>query len=168
MTALRATPFLWGARVDLLAFGGSAAVALALVAVGHALGWSEGPMPEWGWLAFVLVVDVAHVWATLFRTYLDREEIARRRALYVALPAGLYVAGVALHAASALAFWRVLAYLAVFRFVRQQAGWVAIYRARAGEQAAPAGSSTTRRSTRRRACLSSCGTPSSRARSRGS
>ena len=134
MTALRATPFLWGARVDLLAFGGSAAVALALVAVGHALGWSEGPMPEWGWLAFVLVVDVAHVWATLFRTYLDREEIARRRALYVALPIGLYIAGVALHAASALAFWRVLAYLAVFHFVRQQAGWVAIYRARAGER----------------------------------
>ncbi len=134
MTALRATPFLWGARVDLLAFGGSAAVALALVAVGHALGWSEGPMPEWGWLAFVLVVDVAHVWATLFRTYLDREEIARRRMLYVALPLGLYVAGVALHAASALAFWRVLAYLAVFHFVRQQAGWVAIYRARAGER----------------------------------
>lgn len=133
-TRLRATPFLWSARVDLLAFGGSAALALALVALGHAVGLSDGPLPEWGWLAFVLVVDVAHVWATLFRTYLDREEIARRRALYVALPLALYAGGVLLHFASPLAFWRVLAYLAVFHFVRQQAGWIAIYRARAGER----------------------------------
>src|SRR5436190_2083765 len=31
-------------------------------------------------------------------------------------------------------FWRALAYLAVFHFVRQQYGWVAMYRARAGER----------------------------------
>jgi len=35
---------------------------------------------------------------------------------------------------SPLTFWRVLAYVAVFHFVRQQVGWVAIYRARAGER----------------------------------
>jgi hypothetical protein len=32
-----------------------------------------------------------------------------------------------------LAFWRALAYLAIFHFVRQQYGWVSLYRARAGE-----------------------------------
>ena len=32
---------------------------------------------------------------------------------------------------SASFFWRLLAYLAVFHFVRQQAGWLALYRARA-------------------------------------
>jgi hypothetical protein len=132
--ALRAAPFLWGARTDLFAFGGSAAFALALVAAGHVLGISERPLPEWAWLAFVLLVDVAHVWSTLFRTYLDREEIARRRALYLGLPVALYAAGVAIHAASPMSFWRTLAYLAVFHFMRQQAGWVAIYRARAGER----------------------------------
>ena len=41
--------------------------------------------------------------------------------------------GVALYSEGALIFWRVLAYLAVFHFVRQQYGWVALYRARAGE-----------------------------------
>ncbi|MEO6420980.1 MAG: hypothetical protein ABIP39_16330, partial [Polyangiaceae bacterium] len=35
--------------------------------------------------------------------------------------------------ASPLLFWRALAYLAVFHFIRQQRGWVAIYRARARE-----------------------------------
>jgi hypothetical protein len=34
-----------------------------------------------------------------------------------------------------LTFWRVLAYAAVFHFVRQQVGWVAVYRARAGQRA---------------------------------
>ena len=33
-----------------------------------------------------------------------------------------------------MVFWRILAYLAVFHFVRQQYGWVALYRSRAGEQ----------------------------------
>lgn len=134
ITGLRATPFVWGARTDLLAFLGSAVFALALVAAGHALGISEGPLPEWAWIAFVLAIDVAHVWSTLFRTYLDREEVARRRALYLGLPLAIYAASAALHATSPLFFWRTLAYLAVFHFVRQQAGWIAIYRARAGER----------------------------------
>lgn len=85
-------------------------------------------------MAFVLAVDVAHVHTTLFRTYFDPEERARRRALYVLLPIGIYVAGVLLHARSATLFWRVLAYVAVFHFIRQQIGWVSIYRARAGER----------------------------------
>ena len=46
----------------------------------------------------------------------------------------LYGVGVLLHARSPLLFWRVLAYVAVFHFVRQQIGWVSIYRARAGER----------------------------------
>jgi hypothetical protein len=45
-----------------------------------------------------------------------------------------YALGVALYSEGALIFWRALAYLAVFHFVRQQYGWVALYRARAGEQ----------------------------------
>ena len=36
---------------------------------------------------------------------------------------------------SSLFFWRVLAYLAVFHFVRQQYGWVALYRRKNGEGA---------------------------------
>ncbi len=122
--------WIWGRRTDLAVFGGSAALALAVGAAGPALGGGE--LPVWAWLAFVLAIDVAHVWTTLFRTYLDRAEIARRRALYLGLPLACWLAGVALHLAGPLWFWRALAYVAVFHFVRQQIGWVAIYRARAG------------------------------------
>jgi hypothetical protein len=125
--------WIWSRRTDLLAFGGSAALALGLAAAGRLLA-PTGALPVWAWFAFVLGLDVAHVWTTLFRTYLDPEELARRRSLYLGLPLLCWAAGASLHAVSPLLFWRVLAYAAVFHFVRQQVGWVAIYRARAGER----------------------------------
>jgi hypothetical protein len=81
----------------------------------------------------VVGVDVAHVHATWFRTYFDREEVWRRKGRYLGVPLVAYFCGVLAYQASEATFWRVLAYAAVFHFVRQQAGWVALYRARAGE-----------------------------------
>ena len=45
-----------------------------------------------------------------------------------------FAAGVALYACGAGVFWRAIAYLAVFHFIRQQYGWVMMYRARNGER----------------------------------
>ncbi len=126
-------PWIWGWRVDVAVFGGSALVALAVASLSASLS-EDGAVPSWAWIVFVLALDVAHVWSTLFRTYLDGEELRRRRALYFALPLGCYALGVALHSWDGQMFWRVVAYIAVFHFVRQQVGWVAIYRARAGER----------------------------------
>ena len=123
-------PWLFGARVDLSLFLGSAVLALLLVALGHLVGLGDDALPEWGFLAFVLAIDVAHVYATLFRTYLDREELCRHPLRYALVPVGSYLVGVALHLSDSLTFWRVLAYAALFHFVRQQVGWVAVYRAR--------------------------------------
>ncbi len=127
-------PWFWGARLDLLAFGGTAAFALGLVALRHGLGLGDGSVAEWTWVAFVLGIDVAHVWATLFRTYLDRDEVRAHRMRYALVPLAAYLSGVLLYLRSGLAFWSVLAYLAVFHFVRQQVGWVALYRSRAGDR----------------------------------
>jgi hypothetical protein len=126
-------PFIWGKRADIAIFGGSAALALALAALSPLLS-DAGAMPTWGWFAFVLAVDVAHVHATLFRTYFDRDELAKRRALYIGAPIVCWAVGFVLHLASELTFWRVLAYVAVLHFIRQQVGWVAIYRARSGDR----------------------------------
>jgi hypothetical protein len=126
-------PFLWGARRDLWIFGGSFALPLALVALARLLGLPNRDLPEWGFLAFVVAVDVAHVYSTLFRSYFDRQELGRHRLRYVGLPIAAYLAAAALWSVSPLALFRALAYLAVWHFVRQQAGWVALYRARAGD-----------------------------------
>ncbi|QDU93891.1 hypothetical protein [Lignipirellula cremea] len=127
-------PWLFSAPVDLLAFLGSAVLALMLLAYGGWAGLLHEASPEWTWVPLVLLIDVAHVYATGFRVYFDRQELARRPLLYGGGPLLCYVLGVALYSESDLLFWRVLAYLAVFHFIRQQYGWVALYRARAGER----------------------------------
>ncbi|HET9623906.1 MAG TPA: hypothetical protein VFP84_21185 [Kofleriaceae bacterium] len=112
-------------------FAGTAIVALGLVLVGPRHGAAA---PEWSWITGVLLVDVAHVWSTVFVVYLDPAEWRRRPALYAGTPLVAFAAGVALYACGEAVFWRALAYLAVFHFVRQQFGWVMMYRARHGER----------------------------------
>jgi len=124
--------WLVSARWDLSVFGGSALLAFALLVWGRVSGALEGVTPPWAWIATVLAVDVAHVWSTAYRVYLDPEERLRRPALYLGVPLAAYVVGVVLYSTSPGLFWRVLAYLAVFHFVRQQYGWVALYRRRLG------------------------------------
>lgn len=132
-SAAKGGVWLWGRTTDLWVFGGSFALAMSAAAL-SAIVAPDGVLPAWGWFIFVLGLDVAHVWSTIFRTYLDPEELARHKPLYLGLPVLCYAAGVLLYRFSALTFWRTLAYIAVFHFVRQQVGWVAIYRARAGER----------------------------------
>jgi hypothetical protein len=126
--------WLFSATTDLLTFSGSALAALLLVMTGHRAGWLDSDEPEWLWVAAILMIDVAHVYATAFRVYLDPPELQRRPWLYWLTPALAFLLGWAVHSESSIWFWRILAYLAVFHFVRQQYGWVALYRARNGEQ----------------------------------
>lgn len=90
--------------------------------------------PLWAYLLFIVSFDVAHVWATGYLTYFDPQALARRRALLTALPVACFGASFALHAASPTLFWTVLAYVAILHFVRQQVGFVSIYRARGSER----------------------------------
>jgi hypothetical protein len=125
------TRWLFSAPIDLAMFGGTALVSLALVLAGPPAG---APAPEWTWITGVLLVDVAHVWSTAFVVYLDPAEWRRRPVLYATTPLAAFAAGVALYASGEAVFWRALAYLAVFHFIRQQYGWVMMYRARNGER----------------------------------
>lgn len=129
----RSPVWLFSAPVDLTVFLGSAGLSLALLAWGHYAGLLTADTPDWAWIPFVLLVDVAHVYATAFRVYFDRQELQRRPLLYVGVPVLAFAIGWAVHSESPVWFWRALAYFAVFHFVRQQYGWVALYRAKAGE-----------------------------------
>ncbi|MBX0290608.1 hypothetical protein K3G63_09180 [Hymenobacter sp. HSC-4F20] len=96
---------------------------------------NSGHMPVLAWVGLVVLIDVAHVYSTLFRTYFDPVRRQRFRTLLWVVPLGCYVAGVALHYAGSLWFWRVLAYAAVFHFIRQQYGFLRLY---ARQETAPA------------------------------
>jgi hypothetical protein len=125
-----AQSWLFSRGVDLAVFAGAALVSVALVLAAPWLG-AVGDTPLWAWVLLVVCVDVAHVWSTVFRTYLDGEELRRRPALYTAAPLVAYLLGVLAHLASPGVFWSLFAYVALFHFVRQQYGWVALYDRRA-------------------------------------
>ena len=123
--------WLFSPRVDVMAFAGVALLSFALSLV---LPWVGvgADTPPWAFLIFVVFIDVAHVWSTLFRVYLDPQELRRRPLLYSAAPLLAYGLGVAAHAVSPAFFWRVLAYVAAWHFIRQQVGWMVLYGRRAG------------------------------------
>jgi hypothetical protein len=123
-TLFGASPWLFGPGIDFCAFVLPALLALALTL----LPFSD--TPTWAFVLFVIGVDVAHVWSTLFRVYFDRAELRSRPRLYLGLPLLIYLPAVVLHFVSPLVFWRVLAYAAAFHFVRQQYGWVVLHQRR--------------------------------------
>ncbi len=125
--------WLFSRGIDLTVFLGSAGVSILLLVVGWQVGLLEKESPDWTWITLVLLIDIAHVWSTSFRVYFDVEEVKRRLLLYLSVPVAGYLIGVALYSEGELVFWRALAILAVFHFVRQQYGWVALYRRKLGE-----------------------------------
>jgi hypothetical protein len=95
----------------------------------------ERTLPLWVWAVFIVGIDVSHVWSTLFRTYLDREEFASHRTVLIRTPFLAFCLFFVIAGFSSLWFWRVMAYLALFHFVKQQYGFFALYKARSGSRA---------------------------------
>lgn len=81
----------------------------------------------YSWLFLIVFIDVAHVYATLFKTYFVPAEFRRRKKLYVGLPIFCFVIGLVLFLFGSQVFWSVLAYVAVFHFIRQQYGFMRLY-----------------------------------------
>lgn len=125
--------WLFSRNVDLAVFLGAAFVSFGALGIGALTGVLHAETPIWAWVPAIVLCDVAHVWSTIFRTYLDPAERRARPKLLVLAPLLGLATSVFLLSLGDLAFWRALAYLAIFHFVRQQYGWVSLYRSRAGE-----------------------------------
>lgn len=122
------TPWIYSPKFDLGAIIGPPVVITAVVlAWGNRL--ADLDEPAWLWVLLVLGIDVAHVYSSLFRTYFDRDEFRRRRKLYLAVPAICWGAGIGIYAIwGATTFWSLIAYFAIYHFVRQQYGFMMLYR----------------------------------------
>jgi hypothetical protein len=120
-------PYIAGPRFDLPFIIGPAFLVTAIAVA--AAPWAEtlSQFPVWLWVVLILGVDVSHVYSTIFRTYLDRDELHTRPRLYQLTPLLLWLTGALLYAIDGMVFWRALAYLAIFHFVRQQYGFMMIY-----------------------------------------
>lgn len=96
--------------------------AWAVIALVHALGLQD--IPYGIYLLSVVLLDLGHVYSTLFRTYLDPEEFLRRRRLYLLTPCICFIVSVLLYRMNSFMFFRVYMYLNIYHLVRQQYGWM--------------------------------------------
>lgn len=79
------------------------------------------------WLFIVLAIDVAHVYSTVYKTYFKEQAWAKYTFQMKYLPFIVWIIGVFIHTLSSYMFWSLLAYFAVFHFVRQQYGFFRLY-----------------------------------------
>lgn len=102
-------------------------VCLLIIALFPGLFTDAKGIPDAGWVILILLIDVAHVYSTLYRTYFDPVAFQKQRTILLAIPLIGFILGVLLYSISPLLFWRLLAYVAVFHFIRQQYGFMRIY-----------------------------------------
>ena len=123
--------YLFSPAKDFVAFGVPLLAAVLLLPTTRFI--QADFVPTWAHFTLVLATDVAHVWATAFRTYLDRRELLRRWRLLVAAPFLAFGISLAVHAGlGSSVFWTLLAYYAMYHFVKQDLGLLFLYIARGG------------------------------------
>lgn len=88
---------------------------------------SDAKVSLGAWVILILLIDVAHVYSTLYQTYFHNETFNKRKTLLTLVPLLAWITGVILYEMDKMIFWRVLAYLAVFHFIRQQYGFMRLY-----------------------------------------
>lgn len=107
---------------------------LWIVFFSNASFFENAQLPIWAWVVFILGIDVSHVWSSLYRTYLDKEEFQAQKRVLIFAPIIALGLSVVLLNISMLTFWRAMAYLAVFHFIKQQYGFIALYKLKAQDK----------------------------------
>lgn len=124
---LKNQPWLASARTDSVFILFPAILPLVLIWIFPSYFASQTAVTSLWWVILVLNIDVAHVYSTVFRFYWDKETFQQYKMHLIIIPLASLAAGVLLYAIDGMLFWRVLAYVAVFHFVRQQFGFMRLY-----------------------------------------
>lgn len=121
-------PWIHKAKTDLLFIVGPSFFVLAVVLLFQDyITKIENDYSFYTWLFLIVFIDVAHVYATLFKTYFVKEEFQKRKKLLILLPVICFGISLVLFLFGSLVFWSFLAYVAVFHFIRQQYGFMRLY-----------------------------------------
>jgi hypothetical protein len=86
------------------------------------------PTPMVMGLILNIALAIGHQFSMGFRTYFDFDELKQRPILYAAVPVVSFLLAFFLFDFGDLVYWRVISYIAIIHFVRQQYGFMAIYR----------------------------------------
>ena len=87
----------------------------------------QGDLAPWQWGLAIMMIDVGHVYTSVFRTYFDKEELRARMRLYIYTPVVCWTIGVFLYSIGPALFWGWVAYFNAYHFLRQQYGFTMIY-----------------------------------------
>lgn len=121
-------PWIHKAKTDSLFIIGPSFFVLALIFVFQDyIAEIENDYSFYTWLFLIVFIDVAHVYATLFKTYFVEDEFQKQKKRLISLPVICFIVGVILFSFGSLVFWSFLAYIAVFHFIRQQYGFMRLY-----------------------------------------
>lgn len=124
---MQSQPWLGKPLIDILFILLPPFVCLVIIALFPQLFQDAKGISDVSWVILILLIDVAHVYSTLYRTYFDPAAFKRQRTILLAIPVVGFIAGVILYSIGPGIFWRVLAYTAVYHFVRQQYGFMRLY-----------------------------------------
>ncbi len=102
-------------------------VAILILFFHNELEYLQEEFPFWIWLIIIVFIDVAHVYASLFRTYGVKSKWVKHKRLLIIVPIICLLCSLFLYQLGSAIFWSVLAYIAVFHFIRQQYGLVRLY-----------------------------------------
>lgn len=102
-------------------------ISLLIVFLFPAVFQNQKGVTDASWIILILLIDVAHVYSTLYRTYFDPVAFQKQRTVLIAIPFIGFVVAVMAYSISSELFWRLLAYTAVFHFIRQQYGFMRVY-----------------------------------------
>ncbi|BFM43198.1 hypothetical protein CFS9_18390 [Flavobacterium sp. CFS9] len=121
-------PWIHKAKTDSLLIIGPSFFVLAVIFVFQNYITSiENNYSFYTWLFLIVFIDVAHVYATLFKTYFVKEKFLKDKKRLILLPVICFLTGLVLFSFGSLVFWSFLAYIAVFHFIRQQYGFMRLY-----------------------------------------
>ncbi|WP_291151199.1 hypothetical protein [Flavobacterium sp. UBA7680] len=121
-------PWIHKAKTDLLFIIGPSFFVLAIIFIFQDyITAIENDYSFYTWLFLIVFIDVAHVYATLFKTYFVKEEFQKDKKRLILLPVICFSIGLILFSFGSLVFWSFLAYVAVFHFIRQQYGFMRLY-----------------------------------------
>ncbi|MCC9072150.1 hypothetical protein LNQ49_11215 [Flavobacterium sp. F-65] len=121
-------PWIHKAKTDLIFIIGPSFFVLALIFLFQKyIEEIENKYSFYTWLFLIVFIDVAHVYATLFKTYFVADEFKKNKKRLLLLPTICFAIGIVLFSFGSLVFWSFLAYVAVFHFIRQQYGFMRLY-----------------------------------------
>jgi hypothetical protein len=89
--------------------------------------YNNGELTLASWMFLILLIDVSHVYSTLYRTYFNSKALNEFNLLFKLTPVICLFAGILLYSMGSMVFWTCMAYLAVFHFIRQQYGFLRLY-----------------------------------------